>query len=722
MSIAVDAREAAIRRMWRQRTLRFVFVGILFAMPTLGYVKDNAFTFGWALCSGLVGLSMNVLAGYAGQISLAQAVLFGTGAFTLGSLTNMQHVPWIVALPLAGFATAAIALVIGFPALKVRGLNLAILTLGFQYAMQRVIFRASIFGGAAGVDVHGSSHIVDGKEQFSSYPRLFGVQFDAPNFLWIILAVVLIVWILDKNLTRSRAGRAFLAIRQDEQVASSFGIPVARYKLLAFAISGFYAGLAGALFATQQGDITNELFEFIFSIEFLVFAVLGGLGSRPGTMAGGMFPILQRQFLQFLGIAGTMIGGILLVFTLLRYPGGLAAQGREVGHIARIFSRKHLVGIGALVGTIAVSLAAAIFLPVLLQLPLRYLGHIVFSYSEDFERAFRVMFGIGIFGAVFPIVVRETIKRIGLSTVVAPPAHTVSLEAEEEIVEHAPAVAAPAISFRRPTTARTTRGSLLDVGDVTKVFGGVRALDGVSMEVRDGELIGIMGPNGSGKTTLLNNISGFLTPTSGDIRFKGQSVLGMGPHQRAALGLGRTFQNIGLVKSEKVFDNFLIAQHLVCGYGAMEGLVRTGTVLSEERRMRYRARAAIELLGLDSIVDEEVRALPHGLAKLVELGCALVTGPELLLLDEPAAGVSPKEADALGATLKNLSSNFGVTILMIEHHVPLMLSTCDYIYVLNFGKLLTHGEPLQVAAHPDVIAAYLGSVGKEASLAVTGGH
>jgi branched-chain amino acid transport system ATP-binding protein len=261
---------------------------------------------------------------------------------------------------------------------------------------------------------------------------------------------------------------------------------------------------------------------------------------------------------------------------------------------------------------------------------------------------------------------------------------------------------------------------LLEIDNLAMHFGGVRALDGISMEVRQGELIGIMGPNGSGKTTMLNCISGFLTPTYGDIRFRGRSITGQPPFKRAALGIGRTFQNIGLVKNETVFDNFLIAQHLVCAYGPMEGLLRTGTVLSEEKRLRHRAATAIEMLGLDDIVGEQVRALPHGRAKLVELGCALVTGPEILLLDEPAAGVSPQEADALGETLKRIAADFGVTIVMIEHHVPLMLNTSDYIYVLNFGQLLTHGEPAEVARHPDVIAAYLGTSGREASVAAAG--
>jgi branched-chain amino acid transport system ATP-binding protein len=276
-------------------------------------------------------------------------------------------------------------------------------------------------------------------------------------------------------------------------------------------------------------------------------------------------------------------------------------------------------------------------------------------------------------------------------------------------------------TLRRRTRREPYRGALMETRDLAMHFGGVRALDGVSMEIREGELIGIMGPNGSGKTTMLNCISGFLTPTSGDIIFRGRSMLTVAPHGRAALGLGRTFQNVGLVKGETVYDNLVIAQHLSCGYGVMEGLLRTGAVLQEERRLRARAAAVIDMLGLADIAAERISSLPHGRAKLVEIGAALVAGPELLLLDEPAAGVSPQEADALGGLLKHVASNFGVTILMIEHHVPLMLSTCDYIYVLNFGRLLTHGEPAEVARHPDVIAAYLGTTGKEATIAAAGG-
>jgi len=704
-----EARALAVRTMWTRRVIRLLAAGaaagVLIGIgPIRDYIDGRSYAFAWALTAALVGLSVNVLAGYAGQISLAQAVLYGSGAFTIGHMSSGLGIPWLISLPIAGLLTAAIALIIGFPALRVRGLNLAILTLGFQIFMQRGLFRLdAIGGGAAGIEVR--------------RPTLFGWDTQSNTaFLWVILAVIAIVWIVDRNLTRSKTGRAFFALRQDEQVAASFGIAVSRYKLLAFAISGFYAGLAGGLFGTLLEHVSSEPFEYNFSIEFLVFAVLGGLGSRLGTAFGAAFSVMFRSVLGFLGFSGVFLGAVLLVGTIIRYPGGIAEQTREFAHIGKLLAGrgfKYFLGfLGVSIGSIALGIAFP------------------FALTWAIESATPV--NITTLPAVISgIAVAAISSQIGLRYLVARSGHALSHGAAGQPVE-APTPQtslddrlslARSVTFRRPGTSSSYRGPLLSVDDVAIAFGGVRALDGVSLEVRSGELIGIMGPNGSGKTTLLNNISGFLNPDRGTITFRGKRINEMPPHARAALGLGRTFQHVGLVKNESVRDNFLISQHLVCAYGVLEGLVRTGAVISEERRLAHRAAAAIELLGLEDIVNEPIAALPHGRAKLVELGCALVTGPELLLLDEPAAGVSPQEADALGDTLKAISAHFGVTILMIEHHVPLMLSTCDYIYVLNFGQMLTHGEPMEVARHPDVIAAYLGTTGKEASsLVVAGGH
>jgi ABC-type branched-subunit amino acid transport system ATPase component/ABC-type branched-subunit amino acid transport system permease subunit len=702
--------ERAIRRLWARRAGLVAIAAALFCVPFLPWVGDNAFTVGWALTSAMVGLSMNVLVGYAGQISLAQAVFYGSGAFAIGNLASRAGLNWLVALPLAGVVTALIALVIGFPALRIRGLHLAIATLGFQFVMQRVVFRWKLLtGGAAGVDVH--------RPEMSKTSEFFAKD---QHFLWIILASLFVLWVIDRNLTRSRAGRAFFAIRQDEQVAMSFGIPVSRYKLLAFAIAGFYAGIAGALFGTLQQDVTNEIFDYIFSFQFLVYAVLGGLGSRPGTSFASAFPIIFNRILQGIAVLSTFIGGTLLMFTLIAYPGGLAQQWREGLHVAQTLTKRGAKWGAAFAGAFVASIAMAFALPWAAARAWHLFGHLAHYFLRPMSPILGIFLVIIGFAGTNQLLARWLLRASGAAT---QPVDLEKREAELEARQGMPDMHKTyGVDFRRRDAERTTRAPLLEIKDLAIRFGGVRALDGVSMEVRQGELIGIMGPNGSGKTTMLNCVSGFLTPNEGQVLLRGESILDKAPHERAALGLGRTFQNIGLVKPETVFDNFLIAQHLACSYGPMEGLLRTTNVMREERRLNLRAQAAIEMLGLRDIVKEEVRALPHGRAKLVELGCALVTGPELLLLDEPAAGVSPQEADALGQTLKDIAREFGVTILMIEHHVPLMLQTCDYIYALNFGRMLTSGAPAEVAAHPDVIESYLGSVGKEASVAVSGGH
>jgi branched-chain amino acid transport system ATP-binding protein len=223
-----------------------------------------------------------------------------------------------------------------------------------------------------------------------------------------------------------------------------------------------------------------------------------------------------------------------------------------------------------------------------------------------------------------------------------------------------------------------------------------------------------MGPNGAGKTTAFNCITGFYKPTRGRVFYRGRDVTKLPPHRKAALGIGRTFQNVGMVKSETVLENLLTAQHTHAGYGPLLALTGASTVRQRERDLVRRADALLELLGLTDIRDRRVGGLPYGTLKLLELGCALATDPDLLLLDEPSSGMGPEESHQLGERLLALRRELGVTMLLIEHHVPLVTAVCDYVYVLNFGRLLAAGDPEQVRNHPEVVAAYLGGEAPEA--------
>ncbi len=249
---------------------------------------------------------------------------------------------------------------------------------------------------------------------------------------------------------------------------------------------------------------------------------------------------------------------------------------------------------------------------------------------------------------------------------------------------------------------------VLEADGISVRFGGVQAVRDVSVHVGEWEVVGIIGPNGAGKTTLFNVLTGFQRPNTGRVRFEGDDITGEPVHRRAALGMGRTFQNVGLVKAATVLDNLLTAQHMTVGYGAVAGIVGSSLAFERERAVRDEAARLLELLGLLPVADLVAGRLPYGLRKQVELATVLATHPKVLLLDEPTSGMGPEEAEAFGERLLALRRELGLSVLMIEHHVPLVAAVCDYVYCMNFGELLVEGKPDDVRSHPEVVRAYLG--------------
>jgi branched-chain amino acid transport system ATP-binding protein len=250
--------------------------------------------------------------------------------------------------------------------------------------------------------------------------------------------------------------------------------------------------------------------------------------------------------------------------------------------------------------------------------------------------------------------------------------------------------------------------TILETRDLTIRFGGVQALQDASLRVGEFEIVGLIGPNGAGKTTFFDCVTGVHRLAQGHVMFRDVEITGLAAHRRASLGIGRTFQNVGLVKTETVLGNLLSAQHSAIEYGPVAGIIGSPVSVATERVLRRRADVLLEVLGLDGLRDAPVRGLPYGTLKLVEIATTLATDPDVLLLDEPSAGMSPEEAHRLGESLLGLRREFELAILMIEHHVPLVMDVCDYVYVLNFGEMLTEGLPHEIRRHPDVIAAYLG--------------
>jgi ABC-type branched-subunit amino acid transport system ATPase component/ABC-type branched-subunit amino acid transport system permease subunit len=586
--------------------------------PTLGaaVLSDKNALLASASCAfAIAAISLNMLMGYAGQISLGQFAFVGVGAFTTGIVTSPEQLrmPWLVGLAAAAGVGALIAFLVGLPALRLRGLYLAVVTAIVAYVGWQSLFRVeSIGGGSAG--------------KVTPHPYVNGNPITSDtSFLAIAAVLLVLVWQLDVNLTRSRLGRAFQAVKADEQVAASFGIDVTRYKLLAFTISGAIAGVAGSIFGTAYGTVTASTFDYARSLLLVVIVVIGGLGSRWGVVAAAIFATLLPDLLVAIfgsGIRGLdlVINAALLMYTLAQHPGGFA-------------------------------------------------------------------------GAVEQFVEKRRQRRGGGAPL--PPTRP-----------NLPALTRP---VGMPALPRARRGAaVLQATDVSVRFGGLQAVDRASLRVDRGTIVGLMGPNGAGKTTMFNAITGALTPDAGRVHLLGVDVSALPTHRRTALGMSRTFQLIGLAKSQSVYENLLIAQHLAAPYGVLSALTAVGPSRFYERDIRARADEVIDGLGFGRYRDTQVERLSHGQQRIVEIGCALVTSPELVMLDEPSSGMSPAAAEDLAATLRDMRDVLGRTILLIEHNVPLVLDVSDELYVMDAGRVIANGEPVEVVTRTEVVTAYLG--------------
>ncbi|WYL98368.1 MAG: ABC transporter ATP-binding protein [Gloeotrichia echinulata DVL01] len=250
---------------------------------------------------------------------------------------------------------------------------------------------------------------------------------------------------------------------------------------------------------------------------------------------------------------------------------------------------------------------------------------------------------------------------------------------------------------------------VLEAKALTRRFGGLVAVNNVSFAVSKDEIFGLIGPNGAGKTTLFNLITSLISPSSGELLYQGAAISQLRPHQIAGLGIARTFQNIRLFGELSALDNVIIGRHLHTKSGMITGVMGLPSALKEERKTRRKALDLLELVGLSDRAEEKAKNFPYGDQRRLEIARALALEPQILLLDEPAAGMNPHEKQQLSEFIRNLRELFNLTIILIEHHVPLVMGLCDRIAVLDFGQLIALGEPSVVRNDPAVIEAYLGN-------------
>ena len=623
----------------------------------------------------VIAFSLVVLTGWVGQISLAQATFVGVGALTTAGVARTTGIGFPLDV-VAGALTAGLAAVLlGAIALRVRGLYLAVATLIFAWMGDAFLFPSPWLGLGSG-----SSTLPN--QRIGHAGAYISLDLTNRKVLFVVfVAVLMTVAVCLSNVRDARTGRALSAIRGSEMAAASLGIDVVRYKLVAFAMSGVLAGLGGGLLMVEQRTVVSSQFFFTVSLQFLAIAVVGGLTSLGGAVAAGIvFAALTEIFFRVDALTGWLdiVSAGLLAAVLLLYPAGLAGLLGRLGAVGHRLAERTDV-----LAAPAVSAAGGL---------LRHAAsRLMPAQASDSDEAVGVVSGNDWMGAQ------------------ATPKAVLTRADKPRTSMKRPKVALPA---KEVPAERTDPRLLLPVRlaarDVTVQFGGLTAVGGASLQVHEAEIVGLIGPNGAGKTTLFNAILGLNQPQEGQIELYGQDVTATKAHERAALGVARTFQVLQLFRGLTVFDNLLVATHLHNSSSPLGNLIASTATVRDEHACRERVRTVLQLLGLEDVADAAIDSLPFGVLRMVELGRALVTGANLLLLDEAASGLNDTETDRLVEVIWQVRA-LGVSVLLIEHDIRMVNAACDYLYVLDQGKVISQGKPEVVSNDPQVIAAYLGS-------------
>ena len=562
----------------------------------------------------------------AGQLSLGQAGFASLAGFSAASLapdpgTVGELSTLLIAIAIGMLIGALASVVLGLPTMHLRGVFLAIATLGFAEAVRILMLNQEWTGGAQGMRV----------------PKILD-----PVTAWVLLALV-VYWFA--RMGRSRYGRALEAIREDELAARAMGIDVGRHRLAAFVTAGAVAGLYGVLWAFFMRLIVPADFDFAAAVDGLVTAVLGGSTRFLGPVLGSVFQTSVPEVQRALGIEAGWIrpflSGALLVAVILFLPGGLASLLPRRVRMPESAGADETAGADEIAG------------------------------ADETASAGRADPAAG-----------------------SPP---------------------PGDGRRAPGTVRTHPAAGEAVATLQKLgkeYGGVHAVREVDLELRSGEVVGLIGPNGAGKTTLVNMISGLVTPTSG-----AATVLGVRPgrtpvHEVAAAGVSRTFQHSKLFDRLSVLENTLVGAHLVTRPTFLRRLLWLPSARRDEQWALQHAAGCLRRVGLADKATVRAASLSYGDQRRLEIARALASDPSLLILDEPAAGMNDGERDVLADLILSLAGE-GLTILLIEHNVGMVLQICDRVVVLDFGQVIASGTPAEITADDAVVEAYLGSADYE---------
>jgi len=577
----------------------------------------------FAIC----GISLTVLTGWAGQLSLGQMTFAGLGALLAAALQrgfqfgvgwrddqlfdlHIHPIPTFLAIAVATLLVAALAALIGTGALRVRGLLLAVSTFAFAVAAQQYLFRRPFLSDGSAVSV--------------PLPRgtLFGLDLASQRtYYYVVLAGLVLVLLLVARLRRSGVGRSTIAVRDNPDSAAAYTVSPTRVKLRSFALAGGIAAFGGALLGALVTNVPlqDRFFTVESSLQLVAIAVIGGLGSVVGPVLGSLWVIGLPSFFPDSAVVPLFTSSVGLLVLLLYFPGGLI----QIAYSAR---------------------------------------NLLLTWAE------------------------RRLPPEPVKTIHETPA-AITLRARPELDITGPALAAHDVRVR---------------------FGGLVAVDGASIEVGAGEIVGLIGTNGAGKSTFMNAIGGFL-PSSGRVELLGSDVSGAAAARRAARGLGRTFQAALLFPELTVRETVQVALEARGQTGLLSVALLHRRSNRMERTKRADAAELIDFLGLGRYADAFIADLSTGTRRIVELAGLLALDARVLCLDEPTAGIAQRETEAFGPLMLEIRRELGASMLVIEHDMPLIMSISDRVYCLEAGRVIAEGSPDDVREDPLVVASYLGT-------------